>query len=79
MKLEHKPGTAAGIDPGHGLGPYVAESAQEFADNVHRLIEDPQRSARLGEQARKYVLGRYDWAASADRLMTLLERESCNE
>lgn len=44
------------------------------AEAIRTLIDDPQRSARLGAAGRELVAGRHDAAASAQALMGLFRR-----
>jgi len=44
----------------------VAERAQ-FAENLRRLLGDPELCARLGEQARQEAERNYDWSTVLDR------------
>ena len=46
----------------------VADSAQEIADAVLRVVESPAERARLAQAGRERVLSHHDWAASMRRL-----------
>lgn len=52
---------AIGADAGQGL--LRADTAQALADRVLDLLQQPERTRQLGEQARRYVLDRFSWDA----------------
>lgn len=56
-----------------------AEDAQALADAMQQLIDDPDRRARMGEQARVMVRAAYDVPAVLQRLCRLYEAESGNQ
>ena len=43
-------------------------SAEEYADAIIRLIDDPGLAARLGEKGRELVLTRYNWQQEEQKL-----------
>jgi polysaccharide biosynthesis protein PslH len=45
----------------------VADTPDGFADAVIRLLRDPAEGRRLGREARRAVLDRYDWGPIARR------------
>lgn len=46
------------LDQGGGL---IANNTRELSEHMVRLIQDPERSRSMGEQARKIALERYVW------------------
>ena len=63
---------AEGIDVAHGRELLVADRAEDFAEEVRRLLDDPVLGDRLGRRARALVESRYSWRASARALDALL-------
>mgnify|MGYP005844186481 CR=1 FL=1 len=51
----------------------VARDASDWVRTVARLWSDPQRAARLGQQARVWAQRHHDWHAAAARLIAWLE------
>lgn len=66
------PVAAEGIDVSDGEHLLIADSAQDFAAAVERLLGDPALAARLGVAGRERVRERYDWGLLAGRLDTSL-------
>jgi glycosyltransferase involved in cell wall biosynthesis len=50
-----------GIDARHGEHLLVADSPEDFARAVARLLRDPDLAARLARAGRQLVEARYDW------------------
>jgi sugar transferase (PEP-CTERM/EpsH1 system associated) len=46
----------------------VAQSAEQYAAQVLRLLDDNNLSRRIGENARRFVSDRYSWQTAVDRL-----------
>lgn len=63
---------AEGIDVVSGRHLELADDPQAFADAVVSLLDDPERGARLGSEARRLVEEEYSWATAAQRLEELL-------
>jgi glycosyltransferase involved in cell wall biosynthesis len=62
-----------------GLTPYVAEvvetadTAEELAARITRLLGDPDVARLKGLESRSRVAADYSWARSMDRLLELVE------
>jgi glycosyltransferase involved in cell wall biosynthesis len=52
----------------------VADDAVTMADHCLALLADPGRRQGLGERGREYVRQNYDWARSAQQLLSLLSQ-----
>lgn len=59
---------AEGLEARPGEGLLVADTAEEFARYVLRVLGDPALAKRLGMAGRRYVEARHDWGAIAERL-----------
>jgi glycosyltransferase involved in cell wall biosynthesis len=55
---------AEGLDAKSGEHLLIADSPQDFADAVGRLLEDPDLRARLGEAGRALYLNRFTWSTA---------------
>jgi glycosyltransferase involved in cell wall biosynthesis len=55
-----------GLAPGRELS--IADSPEDFAQQVIELLEDASRRERLGQAARRFVEERYDWQLIVPRL-----------
>jgi len=60
----------------------LADEPHDFADAIVRMLGDPARASRLGEQARKAVCERFGWQHAASRFMEICEnaaraRDAC--
>jgi hypothetical protein len=65
-------GTASILQP--GCGAQVApEEPAAFASAVAKVLEDPERAARMGEQARRYAEG-WSSRACAQRLVACYQQ-----
>lgn len=64
---------AEGIDVEHEKDILLADTPEEFAQQVARALADPELCARLGAAARETAVARYSWRASAEKMATLLE------
>lgn len=51
----------------------VADNAEAIAQAVAELLDDPQRAAQMGQQARAFVTARFDWQACARQLEAAYE------
>ena len=65
-------GAATGIGARHGEHFIVADEDAALADAVVSLAGDPSQLARLGEQARRFVVDQLSWAATLAPLADLL-------
>jgi sugar transferase (PEP-CTERM/EpsH1 system associated) len=65
---------AEGLPVEHGKNILIADSAQEFAESVTGLLQDPVRCRDLGRAARELVEREYSWEAVATRFEAVLLR-----
>ena len=65
---------AEGITLRDGVDAVFADTPQEFAAAVLRLLDAPQEIARLGAAARATAEAHYDWAAIAANLLPIYSR-----
>jgi glycosyltransferase involved in cell wall biosynthesis len=63
---------AEGLDLRHGESILLADEPQAFAAHVISLLEDPQRAARIGTNARSHVAEHFDWNRIGERVSRLL-------
>ena len=49
------------------------KSADQIADAVTRLLDDPQHRQRLGATGRQRVVEKFDWSVIADRYANLID------
>lgn len=61
-----------GIDAVPGDHLLVADSPEEFADAVLRVLDDPALGRRLGERGRSLVEARYSWTRLSEDLEAVL-------
>jgi glycosyltransferase involved in cell wall biosynthesis len=54
---------AEGIDVVHGKHALLADAPQDFADQVERVLSEPELAASLGAAARTLAEERYSWAS----------------
>jgi glycosyltransferase involved in cell wall biosynthesis len=65
---------AEGLDVTHGLDILIANEPAEFADQVVRLLRDPNLRDVLARNGRALVEERYDWQAIGQRFVDLVEK-----
>lgn len=65
---------AGGVDAEPERQLLVADSPDEIARAVLRLVEQPAERARLAQAGRERMLSHHDWAKSMTRLDALIER-----
>ena len=65
-----------GLDVEPGRHFLLADSAQDFADAVLLLLQQPELGCRLSEQARQHVQARYSSQAVAKKFEEICERAS---
>jgi glycosyltransferase involved in cell wall biosynthesis len=53
---------AEGIPAEHERHLLLADTAEEFAAQVIRVLTEPDLRSRLGQEAAEWVRQRYDWA-----------------
>jgi glycosyltransferase involved in cell wall biosynthesis len=58
--------------PGRDL--LVADTADDFAAAVNRLLDDPQGRACLGHAGRQFVERQFQWERHAEQLVAIYER-----
>jgi glycosyltransferase involved in cell wall biosynthesis len=59
---------AEGLGARDGEHLVLADGAEEFADAVQKLLDDPARGRRIGAAGRELYLNRYTWPAAWERL-----------
>jgi hypothetical protein len=64
---------AEGIDVEHDRDTLLADTPEEFAQQVQRALDDPALRARLGAAARRTAVDHYGWRAAAAKMNALLE------
>jgi hypothetical protein len=52
----------------------VADSAEEVAAAVLRVLDDPSERSRLSQAGRERMLSHHDWKGSMERLDRIIER-----
>jgi sugar transferase (PEP-CTERM/EpsH1 system associated) len=67
------PAAVRGIQGKAGEHYCIADSAQRFAGEVIRLLEEPARAAAIARQARALVAARYTWESAAQEFENELE------
>ena len=65
---------AEGIDLTHERDVLLADSPADFADQVVRVLADPELATRLGEQARTLAESSYAWTAVVRKLTGFYEQ-----
>ncbi|MDX9710101.1 MAG: TIGR03087 family PEP-CTERM/XrtA system glycosyltransferase [Trichloromonas sp.] len=64
----------AGIQADEGTHLRLADAPRDFAAAVAALLRERGQRERLGENARRFVTERYDWATNMEQLEKLLTR-----
>jgi len=67
---------AEGIELDHEQDVLLADTPNDFAAQIVRVLDDPQLAARLGDSARKVAEDSYAWAAIVNRLERFYEELS---
>jgi glycosyltransferase involved in cell wall biosynthesis len=65
---------AEGLDARHDEHLLIADSPEEFANQVVRLLQDPALRHCLAENGSRLVSERYDWAKVMPRFLNLVEQ-----
>jgi sugar transferase (PEP-CTERM/EpsH1 system associated) len=65
---------AEGIDCEHDVHLLLADTADEMAASVRRLLAAPAERSRLSAAARTLVASRYDWPVIADQMYAIHQR-----
>lgn len=64
---------AEGLDATPDVHLLIADSAEDFSQQVIRLLQDSQLRQRLADNAYRLVKEKYDWAAVMPRFLDLVE------
>jgi sugar transferase (PEP-CTERM/EpsH1 system associated) len=64
---------AEGIAAADGEQIVLADSPEDFAGAVARLLSDGEARRRMGEEARRFVAGNYDWSIIGNALNSCLQ------
>lgn len=67
------PGSCRSLQVKNGVDLLVAERAQDYADAVLKLLDNPQLALSLGSSGRRYVECYHSWAAAANILSELYQ------
>lgn len=67
---------AEGLSVEHGKHLLLADSAEQFADSIARLISDTKLSLQLGKAARALVEQRYNWSKICQDLENVVKKIS---
>jgi glycosyltransferase involved in cell wall biosynthesis len=67
---------AEGLDVEHGTHLLIADTPQEFADAVLRLLRDPELRASLSGSAYELLAREYSWDVVGDEFQALINRVS---
>lgn len=67
-----------GIEAVHGTDLLLADIPSEMAAAVRELAASAALHTRMREAARRFVLSRYDWSISGDRLFSIYHNLSKN-
>jgi glycosyltransferase involved in cell wall biosynthesis len=59
---------AEGLEIHHDEDILLADSAEDFAAQVSRVLGDEALGQQLGEAARRHAVSRYSWRGTVDRL-----------
>ena len=64
---------AEGLDVKHGLNILIADTPDEFAGNIIKLLNDPDMRQRLANNAYHLVQEKYEWSVVMPRFINLVE------
>jgi polysaccharide biosynthesis protein PslH len=67
---------AEGLDLQHDANILIADSPEDFANCVIRLLKDNDLRENLAKNAKSFVKEKYDWASVMPRYLQLIERIS---
>lgn len=67
------PGSCRSLQVEDGRHLLIAESAQDYAGAVLKLLDDPQLALNLGSSGRRYVERYHSWVAAANTLSELYQ------
>jgi glycosyltransferase involved in cell wall biosynthesis len=63
---------AEGLDVKHGLNILIADSPDEFAGNIIKLLNDPNLQQKLANNAYKLVQEKYEWSIVMPKFINLV-------
>ena len=64
---------AMGFPVDAGVNMLIAETADEFAGALRRLIAEPGLRRRMGDNARAMILDRFDWPRIGKEYLDVVE------
>ncbi len=70
------PNAAEGIDGVSGEHMVIADSPQDFADAVLRLMDNAEERARIAQDGRQLVEAKYGWRALGAQLAQILQEHA---
>jgi glycosyltransferase involved in cell wall biosynthesis len=70
------PSGCAGLGLEHGESVWVAESGEEFAEGIARLVRDPAARAAMARQARLHAERNFGWKALGEKQRRVLREVS---
>jgi polysaccharide biosynthesis protein PslH len=70
---------AQGLTPLAATAVEIADTPEETAAAIVRLLRNPELAREKGRQSRRLIAGEYNWSQSLDRLLELLENSTAKE
>jgi glycosyltransferase involved in cell wall biosynthesis len=70
---------AEGLECTHGKDILIADSAEEFAHAIKRILTAPEFAKEIARQARQLVEQRYSWSALGDQFADVVEEAISGE
>ena len=64
---------AEGLDVKHGLNILIADTPDEFAENINKLLNDPDMQQKLANNAYQLVQEKYEWSIVMPKFINLVE------
>jgi glycosyltransferase involved in cell wall biosynthesis len=64
---------AEGLEVEHGVNILIADTPDEFAANILKLLNDPDMQQKLSKNAYKLVQEKYEWSVVMPRFINLVE------
>jgi glycosyltransferase involved in cell wall biosynthesis len=64
---------AEGLDVKHGLNILIADTPDEFAGNIIKLLNDPDLQQKLSNNAYQLVQEKYEWSIVMPKFINLVE------
>lgn len=65
---------ASGVDVSDGVELLIADTPEEFAAEIVRLLRDPELRVRMGAAGRTKACAKYDWQKLGDEFAAVLEQ-----